>query len=173
MSKPAERDEQAVGQFVENAAMTFAEWGFSRMAARVLLTMTTSDEEALTAADLAERLAVSPPAISGAVRYLMQLGIVERRPVPGSRRDSYRLRDDAWYVSAGTIGGVYQTLADLTDDGVRALGSEPSPALDRVRDMRDFFRFVHDEMDGLLERWRQSKKDRATRDRATKDRTDS
>ncbi|MDA3647932.1 MarR family transcriptional regulator [Saccharopolyspora indica] len=144
-----------MSQFVENAAMTFAEWGFSRMAARVLMTLMTADEDALTAADLSERLGVGPPAISGAVRYLMQLGIVERRPVPGSRRDSYRLRDDAWYTSSVTKGGIYQAIAELAEDGVRALGDTGSPAVERITDMRDFFRFIHAEMAGLLDKWQQ------------------
>lgn len=160
----AGRDERAVGQFVENAAMRFAEWGFSRMAARVLMTLMTADEDALTAAELSERLDVSPPAISGAVRYLMQLDIVERRPVPGSRRDSYRLRDDAWYTSSVAKGGIYQAIGDLAEDGVRALGDTGSPAMERITAMRDFFRFIHTEMAGLLDAWQRSQNpERTTR----------
>jgi DNA-binding transcriptional ArsR family regulator len=150
------RDEQAVGQFVESAAVTFAGWGFPRMAARVLLTMMTADEDELTAADLAERLGVSPPAISGAVRYLTQVGLLERRPVPGSRRDLYRVRDDAWYVSAATTGSVYKALAGLADEGARALGGPGSRAGARVTEMGDFFRFVQAEVAGILDRWREA-----------------
>jgi DNA-binding transcriptional regulator GbsR (MarR family) len=86
----AQRDDEAVAQFVEHAARVFADWGFPRMAARVLFVMMTANEPGLTAADLAERLGVSPAAISGAVTYLIQLGLLERVPVPGSRRDLHR-----------------------------------------------------------------------------------
>jgi predicted transcriptional regulator len=153
------RDERAAGQFVESAAMAFADWGIPRMAARVLLTMTIADEDALTAAELAERLGVSPPAISGAVRHLVRTGLLERRPVPGSRRDLYRLRDDAWYTSSATEGAVYQTLADLAGEGARALGGAGSPAAARVTEMRDFFRFVRSEMAGILDKWREAGRD--------------
>jgi DNA-binding transcriptional regulator GbsR (MarR family) len=151
-----ERDEQAVAQFVEAMAMTFADWGFPRMAARILMMLMTADEEALTAAELAERLGVSPPAISGAVRYLVQVGLLERRPVPGSRRDHYRMRDDAWYASSATKREAYKALADLADDGVRAVGAG-SVSGARVGEMRDFFRFAHDEMVTLVEKWRRSR----------------
>lgn len=152
-----ERDEQAVAQFVEAMAMTFADWGFPRMAARILLMLMTADEEALTAAELAERLGVSPPAISGAVRYLVQVGLLERRPVPGSRRDRYRVRDDAWYASSATKREAYKALADLADDGVRAVGGAGSPSGERVTEMREFFRFAHDEMVAIVEKWRRSR----------------
>ncbi|TDD15507.1 MarR family transcriptional regulator [Nonomuraea diastatica] len=59
-----------------------ADWGFPRISARVLLTMMSADEDSLTAGELGDRLGVSPSAISGAVRYLMQVGLLERRPVP-------------------------------------------------------------------------------------------
>ena len=62
-----------------------------------LFTLMAADERALTAAELAERLGVSPAAISGAVRYLTQIGMLHREPSPGSRRDRYRLPDDPWY----------------------------------------------------------------------------
>ncbi|MFI7642677.1 GbsR/MarR family transcriptional regulator [Nonomuraea sp. NPDC049400] len=156
-SSAAGRDEQAVGQFVESLARLMAEWGFPRMSARVLLTMMSSDEDGLTAADLADRLDVSPPAISGAVRYLVQVGLVERRPVPGSRRDLYRIRDNAWYTSSATVGGVYQALADLSAEGVRALGGGDSPAGARIAEMHDFFTFVQKEIAAILNRWQQTR----------------
>ena len=35
-------------------------------------------------------LRISPAAVSGAVRYLIRLGLVHKERVPGSRRDCYR-----------------------------------------------------------------------------------
>src|SRR5262245_47418683 len=93
---PGPRDEEGVRQFVEHMAMMLTEWGFPRMPARVLGSMMTADEDSLTAADLAERLGVSPAAISGAVRYLTHIGLISRVPVAGSRRDRYRLPDNPW-----------------------------------------------------------------------------
>jgi predicted transcriptional regulator len=151
------RDEPAVRDFVEHMAMTLEYWGFPRMPGRVLVAMMSADEDSLTAADLSERLAVSPAAISGAVRYLIQFGLLERAPAPGSRRDRYRMPNGAWYEASVTKEDVLKTLADLADGGVSALGGTTTQAGARVAEMRDFFRFVQGELDGLLARWREAK----------------
>ena len=41
------RNEEALRQFVERMAMTFAHWGFPRMAARVLITLMAAEEDSL------------------------------------------------------------------------------------------------------------------------------
>lgn len=154
---PSPRDEEAVRRFVEHMALQLAEWGFPRMAARVLITMMSVDEASLTAAELAERLAVSPAAISGAVRYLMQLGLLAREPVPGTRRDRYRLPDDPWYEASSVRRGMMKTLADLSDEGVRATGGPRTPAGARIAEMRDFYRFLAADVDAMLARWEAAK----------------
>lgn len=150
------RDEVAVRQFVEGMAATLADSGFPRMAARVLIVMMCAEEAQLGAGDLAERLDVSPAAVSGAVRYLVHMGLLQRVPVPGSRRDAYRLPADAWYSASVSGQAVYASFADLATTGVSALGGEQTAAGARVAQMRDFFRFIHDELGGVLERWQRS-----------------
>jgi DNA-binding transcriptional ArsR family regulator len=148
------RDEEAVRRFVERMAALLAEWGFPRMAGRVLMVLTTADEDALTAAELGERLGVSPAAISGALRYLTQMHIVVREPVPGSRRDQYRMPNDVWYeVGLGEVP-MFKTLAQLADDGVSALGGTAAPAGARVARMREFYQFMQNELPTLLTRWK-------------------
>ncbi|WP_020580183.1 GbsR/MarR family transcriptional regulator [Actinopolymorpha alba] len=154
MSTLARRDDEEVRRVVEHMAMTFATWGFPRMPARVLLTLMAADEDSLTAGELSERLGVSAAAISGAVRYLTHLGIIVREPVPGSRRDRYRLPDDVWYESSLTKTGLYKGFADLADDAVKALGGTDSPGGQRMGEMRDYFLFVNKEVVQLLDKWR-------------------
>lgn len=148
------RDEEAVRRFVERMAALLADWGFPRMAGRVLMVMMAADEEALSAADLGERLGVSPAAISGALRYLTQLRMVVREPVPGSRRDRYRMPNDVWYeVGLGEVP-MFKTLAQLADDGVAALGGTGTQAGARMARMREFYQFMQNELPTLLERWK-------------------
>jgi DNA-binding transcriptional ArsR family regulator len=148
------RDDEAVRRFVERMAALLAEWGFPRMAGRVLMVMMAADEESLTAAELGERLGVSPAAISGALRYLTQLRMVVREPVPGSRRDRYRMPNDVWYeVGLGEVP-MFKTLAQLADDGVAALGGTGNPAGARMARMREFYQFMQKELPTLLERWK-------------------
>ncbi|MBB5829472.1 GbsR/MarR family transcriptional regulator [Micromonospora carbonacea] len=150
---PPRRNEEAVHHFVERMAMAFAEVGFPRMAARVLFTVMSADDP-LTAAEIGERLDVSAAAVSGAVRYLTQFGMLVREPVKGSRRDRYRLPDNPWYEGTLTKTGIYKNLIDLADGGVDALNGRGTVAGERVSEMRDFFVFVQEEIDALGERWR-------------------
>jgi DNA-binding transcriptional regulator GbsR (MarR family) len=146
--------EGGVRDFVERLALSLAEYGFPRMPARVMVGLMAAEEDSLTAAELGERLEVSPAAISGAVRYLIRIGMLERVPAAGSRRDRYRLPVDPWYEVASQERGYLGRLAQLTDDGTRALAESPAAA-ERVARMRDFFLFMQGEMDGLLARWRE------------------
>ncbi|MEE6261874.1 GbsR/MarR family transcriptional regulator [Plantactinospora sonchi] len=151
------RDEEAVRRFVEQFALSFSELGVPRMAARVLGALMVSDEPGLTAGEIAERLGVSAAAMSGALRYLTQVNLVLREPVPNSRRDRYHAPDDIWYT-ASVQGGVYQKLGDMLNQGVLAVGDENSPAGTRLADMRDFLFFVQDEMAQLIERWEKTRR---------------
>ncbi|MEO3862742.1 helix-turn-helix domain-containing protein [Acrocarpospora sp. B8E8] len=152
------RDEDAARQSAERMAMMLTDWGFPRMPARVLMVAMTADEELLTAADIGERLGVSPAAVSGAVRYLIQLRMLDREPLPGSRRDVYRLPQEAWYEVSALKGALYKILAGMADDTVQSLGEETAGGR-RMANMRDYFLFIEGEMPKLLERWRKHKAD--------------
>jgi len=147
------RDEPAMRTFVEQMARTLADWGLPRMAGRVLFAMMGADERTLTAGDLAERLGVSPAAISGAVRYLIQINMVVREPVPGSRRDRYRLADDSWYEVTIAKMTLIKTMADMAEQGVAAAGGPHTTAGARLTNMRDFYLFVQDALPGLMADW--------------------
>jgi DNA-binding transcriptional regulator GbsR (MarR family) len=149
------RDEEAVRRFVEHMAMLWADLGFPKMPARVLMAMMAADENSLTASELGERLDVSAAAISGAVRYLIHIGMLQRHPSPGSRHNSYSLTADAWYEVSLAKGAQYKQIADIADDGVTALGDATSAA--RLAEMRDFFVFMQVEMVGLLAKWKESR----------------
>ncbi|MFC7242082.1 GbsR/MarR family transcriptional regulator [Catellatospora aurea] len=154
---PPQRDEQAMRGFVEYMARTLADWGFPRMAGRVVFTLMAADEQALTAAELAERLGVSPAGISGAIRYLVHLNMVAREPVPGSRRDRYRMVDDSWYEVTVAKMGLLKTISDAADQGVAAAGGEGTPAGAKLAGMRDFYAWVQENMPSLLNQWAEHK----------------
>ncbi|MET9065153.1 GbsR/MarR family transcriptional regulator [Streptosporangium sandarakinum] len=151
------RDEEAVRRFVERMGRMLAAMGVPPMAARVLLTVMTAEEDALSAADLAERLGASSGAISGAVRYLVDMDLLRREPVPGSRRDLYLLSSQSWWEA--TIGKMnrLQLIADTVDEGIAAIGGPDSRPGRTMAEMRDFFAFCHDEILLIMERWEQRK----------------
>lgn len=148
-----ERDEAALRQYVEDMARLYADWGFPRMAARVLMQLMASDAQYLTAKELSDGLEISPAAVSQAVRYLQHLGLVERTAVPGSRRDRYSLPDDAWYLGSIMKGTLFSQVAKLAEGGVAAAGGRSTPAGERIAAMGDFYAFIQTELHGLLERY--------------------
>ena len=154
--KDTDRDDEAVSRFVERFAMTLEESGVPRMPARVFVTLLATDSGALTAAELAERLQVSPAAISGAVRYLIQVDLITRERDPGSRRDRYRVFDDAWYEATVRRERLLLRWEDSAREGVAALGPD-TPAGARMVETVAFFEFLRREMAALQERWRQER----------------
>jgi DNA-binding transcriptional regulator GbsR (MarR family) len=139
---------------VEELAMAFADWGFPRMPARVLVYAMAADADGFTAADLADALGVSPAAISSALKYLLHIGLMAKRAVPGSRRDVYFVPDDLWYEGSLMKAGFFDRIIDLAQAGADALGGRNTPGGGRMAEMADFYRHVQDEMAGILERWR-------------------
>ncbi len=158
MPTAPQRDEEAMRQFVEFMGRLLADWGLPRMASRVLFALMAAEERSLTAGDLAERLGVSPAAISGAVRYLTQISMVAREPVPGSRRDRYRLVDDSWYEVTLAKMTLIKTIADAADDGVQAAGGPDTIAGGRLAGMRDFYRWVQEGLPEFLDQWAELKR---------------
>ncbi len=68
--------------YVERLSLVLSDMGFPPMPARVWAALMTSETPSSTPGDLGSRLGVSPAAISGAVRYLQQVGLIERVAVP-------------------------------------------------------------------------------------------
>lgn len=159
------RDEDAVREFVERMSIALADWGFPRMSGRVLFALMVADEPGLTAAGLAERLEISPSAVSVAVRHLIQLGLLTRQRSPGERQDIFRMPSGAWYEGALAKRAAYAKVIELADDGVRALGGTESgdggPGARRVAEMRDFYVFVRSEIGAMMARWQDIKAARA------------
>src|SRR4030095_15781591 len=97
VSSTPHADEEAGLRFVEQFALVLVEAGIPRMPARVFAYVLAADADRHTAAELAAGLRVSPAAISGGVRYLVQVGLLGKEREPGSRSDHYRVYDeDIW-----------------------------------------------------------------------------
>ncbi len=143
----------AAAKFVERMALTLLESGVPRMPSRVFCRLLVNDNGKATAAELAESLHVSPAAISGAVRYLDQVGLIARARDPGERRDHYEVRDDIWYEVYGNRDKLFQHWSDVMAEGIAAVG-EDTPAGQRLAKTQRFFEFLRKEMPVLMDKWR-------------------
>jgi DNA-binding transcriptional regulator GbsR (MarR family) len=137
---------------VEKFALLLTDAGMPRMPARVFSAILAAQDGGMTAADLAETLKISPAAVSGAVRYLIQVRMVERGRRPGERRDHYFIGDDTWFSTVGERDKLFQTLADALDEGAEAVGAETVSGR-RLAEIRDFYRFLGKEIPQLVHRW--------------------
>ena len=147
-------EEPPAADFVERfAATTMVASGMPRMASRVFALLLSRDDGSATSTELALALQASPAAISGAVRYLIQLHLITRGHRPGERRDVYRLQSDHWYEMVGSREHELQQWASISREGVDAVGAD-TRAGRRLQETARFFEFLISEMPGVLERWR-------------------
>jgi hypothetical protein len=147
-------DDRGLFDYAERLAGLLANAGFPRMPARVLMTLMVADTEGLTASELAERLNCSAAAISGAVRYLQSLAMIRRVSQPSSRRDLYELPQHAWYTATLGRNPFYDAAIALSENAIAVAGDSEHPAVPRIAEMTDFFRFIQRRLPELLVEWR-------------------
>lgn len=150
MTGETERREAA-----EHLALTLVGAGMQRMGARALAAFLFSDKESLTAGDLADELGVSAGSVSGAIKMLVQLGVIERSFVAGSRREHFRMRDNVWTTLYSRQHSVVDDVLNAVQRGVEAVG--PGIAHDRLTYMRDFYTYLLNEIPALVERFEQQR----------------
>lgn len=146
------RDEQALTSAVEQSAALLTSAGFARMPSRVLMRLLVA-ENGMTAAELAESLGVSAAAISGAVRYLQNFGLIRRISTSESRRDRYEMPDDAWYSTMTKNSPLYGALGQLAEAAAIAMDAPGSAATHRVTEMAKFYKYLEQRMPAIIEEW--------------------
>ena len=152
-SAPGEQSRD-VERFVERFAMLLADAGLGRMPSRVFGALIVTEDGRLTAGELAERIQVSPAAISGAVRYLVQVGLIVRRRDPGERRDHYEVTDDLWYEAYAQRDTQLKAWSEVMAEGVAAVGSDTRAGW-RLETSRAFFDFLREQIPELMRKWRE------------------
>ena len=140
-------------RFVERFALTLRDSGIPPMPARVFAFALADDADRYTAAQLAEALQVSPAAISGAVRYLVQTRLLSREREPGTRSDLYVLHDeDLWARMFTDRLQLLEEYEARMREGARIVGLE-RPGGRRLAQSADFMAFVAEELPKLVDRW--------------------
>ncbi|MER6945585.1 MarR family transcriptional regulator [Nonomuraea sp. NPDC000554] len=146
------RDPEAVRDLEEGLTALLVQTGVPRTTARVLTCLYTTDSGSLTAAELVQRLRVSPASISMAVGYLEEQALLRRERDPGRRRERYVIDDDVWYRAFLASAQMTVMLADAARGGADVLGAA-TPAGARLGDMGRFLGYLGDDMVQTAERW--------------------
>lgn len=154
-------DEQAMmaeQYFVEQAGIVMEHLGMPRMAGRVLGWLLICDPPERSPGELVSALQASKASISTTVRYLMQVGLVERAVLLGKRRDYFRIRADTWSRTTEERMGMVTAMRELAEDGLVLRADAGAEATERLREMRDFYAFIEREFPALMARWRHGRK---------------
>ncbi|MEU7798096.1 MarR family transcriptional regulator [Micromonospora arborensis] len=146
----------ALSDPAEQLALTLTQGGLQRMTARVLAALLFTDQETMTAGEIAETLSISSGSVSTAVKALTTVGLIERVPAPGSRREHFRLPEGAWATLMSGQNTTVKTMREAAEQGIATTG-EDSIAGRRLVEMRDFYDYLWRELPALIDRWKGQK----------------
>jgi predicted transcriptional regulator len=149
--------------YVEEVALGLERQGLFRMAGRVLGWLLICDPPEQTSGQIAEVLQASKGSISGAMKFLVPSGLVERISRPGDRRDYYRCRPGAWTDLARDQSRQYDDFRKLALRGLELLADAPAARRERLQGMHDLYAWLEREMPALWERWRREQQEKETR----------
>lgn len=150
------RDPRAVQDFTQSFTGTLVDQGVPRMMARVLACLFVTDSGTLTAAELVQRLRVSPASVSHAVTYLEQQGLLRRERTPGVRRERYVIDEEIWLRSLLASLRMNEVLTDAARRGAAVFGAE-TPAGARFESHAELLILVNEAHRSAIEQWQRGR----------------
>lgn len=147
------RDPDAVREYEETFTTVLMASGLPKMMSKVLVCLYTTDEGSLTAAELVQRLQVSPASISKAIAFLESQGLV-RRERDDRRRERYFVDDDVWYQSMMASARATTQIVETARQGVSILGPGTLAAT-RLENIARFVDFVGESITRAAEQARE------------------
>ena len=151
---PSDVDEAQLRALVERFGLLFENTGAARIAGRVLGWLLLCDPPEQSQPELADALGASKGSISTSLRYLTELGLVERISLPGERRDYYRVGDDAWPRLLERRLRLLVSVREAADDGVALLGPRTRRSR-RLRTISAVYSTIEAAMEDALARARE------------------
>ncbi|WP_413084650.1 helix-turn-helix domain-containing protein [Streptomyces caniferus] len=151
--QPHGRDAAAVADYEETLTTALMSSGLTKMTARVLTCLFTTDAGSLTASQLAQRLQVSPASISKAIAFLESQSLV-RRERDERRRDRYVVDDELFYQATIASARANDQLVETARRGVAVLGSH-TPAAARLENIARFLDFISESITRAAEQARE------------------
>ena len=139
-AQPYGRDAEAVREFEEVFTTVMMASGMPTMMSRVMTCLTLTDTGSLTAAELVQRLQVSPASVSKAITFLEGQGMV-RREQGERRRERYVVDDDVYYQAMMASARSTARIVEIARQGVGVLGPA-TPAATRLENIARFLDFV-------------------------------
>ncbi len=146
-------ESEELRDYVEEIALFFEMGGMPRMAGRIFGWLLVSEEPCQTLDELAAATRGSKGSMSTMTRLLARLKLVERKRVPGARRDAWYIRPDAWTASLEEQVRLCRWGVEIADKGLRLLGRSAAGRA-RLEGFRKGHAWLVEEMPRALERWK-------------------
>lgn len=151
----AMRSDERTERFIEQMGMLGEEEGLPRIAGRIFgLLLLQSEPCSLD--DLADALGVSKASISTDTRRLEGLGYLERRAVPGDRRDYYSISPDVFAHSLRLRLDRMRKFHELIDRAARLPNRDPD-VRHRLERLEADYQVAVASIVEVLETWEQSR----------------
>ncbi|MFB8026989.1 helix-turn-helix domain-containing protein [Streptomyces sp. NPDC056465] len=142
---PHGRDPVALAAYEEQFTAVMMQSGLSnKMMARVMVCLLTTDSGSMTAAELVQRLQVSPASVSKAIAFLEGQALV-RRERDERRRERYVIDENLWYQSMVASVRALTQQVEVSRQGVGVLGPG-TPAAVRLESVARFLDFVSESL---------------------------
>lgn len=147
--------------FIEDMGVYYDHYGLPRLVGR-LLGLLMLAERPLTLDDMAQALQVSRASVSTNIRIALLNEYAVRVGIAGDRRDFYRFSGDVWERRTMVIEIGAKATRAFAERGLAALDPEDTVARARLEEMLDYCEFMIVEGRGMLERWRERARQRAS-----------
>lgn len=140
-------------QFIERMGLAIERLGMTRTFGRLFGLLMVA-ERPLSLDEMVDRLGVSKASVSTNARACEELGLARQVGVRGDRKDYYEIAPGAFESVMAKRVGAIKAMAGLASEGLQVVGDEPSAARDRLTEMLDFYLFMGEQIEKLLERWK-------------------
>lgn len=145
-------DAERRADYVERWSRVLETQGESRIAGRIYAHLATAPEPYLSLQDLADQLSVSRASISTNTRRLVEVGLVSRVPVPGSRGEHYAADPDAARSMIEKTVALARALEELAAEGVALQPGAITPGAQSLRLMTDVYGRIADALERAAKR---------------------
>ncbi len=147
------RPAPTTGEFIERMARYLEDFGIARIGGRIYGYLLTQDGPR-SLDDMAAALGASKGSISANVRMLATDRLIERRTLPGDRKDYYALAPGGGARPLELLLERVEQLRELYAWGDARAEIDSPEARNRLRMTTPFLGHVHSEMTDLVQEWR-------------------